>query len=99
MSDFFILSGTMMVFAFMWLAVTVQDLRERLKTAYTANEYLSRRLTGELYARRERVLSAPDAEVLTYRKEVDRELREYLDGEVDPDPTVWERRGNARSYR
>jgi hypothetical protein len=98
-SDFFVLSGAVLVGVFATLVAVVQDLREELKTARRANEYLSRRLTAELHARRERVLAAPDREVLAYRAEVDLELREFLDLEPDPNPTLWEKRGNARSYR
>ena len=98
MSDFFILSGAVLVGVFATLVSVVQHLVKQLETLRMANQYLAGRLTAELHARRERGLAAPDREVLAYRAEVDQELRE-LDLEPDPDPTLWERRGNARSYR
>lgn len=98
MSDFFVLSGVILAAVFAALVDMVQHLREDLKIARRANEYLARRLTSDLYARRERVLTASDEEVLACRKEIDRELREYLYDEP-PDPNVWAGRGNPRSYR
>jgi hypothetical protein len=98
-TDFFILSGAVLVGVFATLVSVVQHLVKQLETLRMANQYLAGRLTAELHARRERVLAAPDREVLAYRAEVDRELREFLDLEPDPNPTLWEKRGNARSYR
>ena len=94
MSDFFILSGAVLVGVFATLVSVVQHLVKQLETLRMANQYLAGRLTAaELHARRECV---PDHEA---RAEIDRELREFLDLEPDPNPTLWEKRGNARSYR
>lgn len=96
MSDFFILSGFMLVGVFTALFATVQSLREQLKTARIVNNYLARRLSSELHAREERILRAPD---VAYRKQVAEDLRNHLRGEQDPEPDAWAKRGDPRSYR
>jgi hypothetical protein len=99
MSDFFILSGVVLVHVFMVLAMMVQYYRKQLKTARMANDYLARRLAGEAYANRTRIRPESDDDVRALRAQIDRELREYLHGEHDIDPHAWEMRGNPRSYR
>ena len=97
MSDFSSWCGAQLVGVFAALFASIQRLREQLKTARIVNDYLARRLSSELYASEERILSAPD--VVPYRKRVEQELREYLDGEDRSEPDAWAKRGNPRSYR
>jgi hypothetical protein len=98
-SDFFILSGAVLVGVFASLVSTIQRLMEQLRTARMANDYLARRLAGEAYANRTRIPPESDDDVRVLRAQIDRELREYLFGEHDADPHAWEMRGNPRSYR
>lgn len=100
MSDFFILAGTVLVAVFGVLVSEVQRLRKELETLRVANDYLARRLTGEIFYRTVAYQDPDsDAEVRAVRAEIDRELRDYLHGDFDTNPEAWEKRGNTRSYR
>jgi hypothetical protein len=100
-NDFFILSGAVLVGVFATLVSTVQHLVKQLEALRAANEYLSKRLAGEIREGQRRFSPPEESDKVCrqVRAEVDRELQEFLDIAPDQDPMAWEMRGNPRSYR